>query len=101
MLKRVGEQAARLEAGSGCVAAGGTRASSRSGATSPPQISTKSRPTIQVWLTNSDRTLRRGEQLCAQDGGDRKSTNDPPAGTIDRDGQGNPTGCSKSRQWAS
>ena len=53
-------------------------------------------PNNPVWLDAHDRTLRRRQQRRAADGREsREDTPDPPAGTIDRDARGSPTGVLK------
>ena len=79
----------------GCAAAAGTRASLRSGATSPPPTSTRSRRTIPVWLMHTTGHYGVANSYALKMAEVTAATTAPPAGTIDRDAQGNPTGVLK------
>jgi predicted amidohydrolase YtcJ len=95
VLKRVGEQAARLEAGEWVRGRGWDEGKLAERRYITAADLDKVAPNNPVWLTNTTGHYGVANSYALKMAEIRKSTNDPPAGTIDRDGQGNPTGVLK------
>jgi predicted amidohydrolase YtcJ len=95
VLKRVGEQAARLEAGEWVRGRGWDEGKLAERRYITAADLDKVAPNNPVWLTNTTGHYGVANSYALRMAEIRKITTDPPAGTIDRDGQGNPTGVLK------
>jgi len=95
VLKRVGDQVARLKPGEWVRGRGWDEGKLAERRYITAADLDKVAPNNPVWLTNTTGHYGVASSYALKMAEIRKDTKDPPAGTIDRDAQGNPTGVLK------
>jgi predicted amidohydrolase YtcJ len=95
VLARVREQAAKLKPGEWVRGRGWDEAKLAEHRYVTAADLDKAAPDNPVWLTQTTGHYGVGNSFAMKIGGVEKQTPDPPAGTIDRDANGNPTGVLK------